>query len=166
MRLSEAGCSVWAKSLNEDGAWLPLWQHMDDSAGIAGGLFDSWLPPRVIELLASPFGGDVAAARTAVVFLAGLHDLGKATPAFAVQDETLAQGMRELGLSMPATKSELVDRRQVYHSLAGHHLLSRWLVNRGWSRRLTGSWAVVLGGHHGVPPDSLLLTDGAPAAYP
>ena len=43
MTLSDAARSVWAKSLNEDGAWLPLWQHMDDSADIAGGLFDRWL---------------------------------------------------------------------------------------------------------------------------
>ena len=164
--LSPAARSVWAKSLNGDGAWLPLWQHMDDSADIAGGLFDAWLAPPVVEVLAAPFAHDVAETRTAVTFLAGLHDLGKATPAFAVQDEVLAQRMREHGLHMPATKQQLIDRRQVYHSLAGHHLLSRWLVDRGWSRRLAGAWAVVLGGHHGVPPDAFSLTEGAPWAYP
>ena len=104
MALSEAARSVWAKSLNADGAWLPLWQHMHDSADIAGGLFDKWLSSSVVEVLAAPFGCDRVAARTAVTFLAGLHDLGKATPAFAVQDEVLAQRMREHGLDMPATK--------------------------------------------------------------
>jgi CRISPR-associated endonuclease/helicase Cas3 len=166
MVLSSAARSVWAKSLNDDGAWLPLWQHMDDSSDIAGGLFDGWLSPSVIELLASPFGGDVAAARTGVTLLAGLHDLGKATPAFAVQDQVLAQRMREHGLEMPTTKELLVDRRRVYHSLAGHQLLSRWLVHQGWSKGLATTWAVVLGGHHGVPPDAFSLTGGNPAAYP
>jgi len=163
--LSTAARSVWAKSLNDDGAWLPLWQHMDDAADIAGGLFDAWLAAPVVEVLAAPFRGDLAAARIAVIFLAGLHDVGKATPAFAVQDEILAQRMRDHGLDMP-TKVELVDRRQVYHSLAGHHLLSSWLVNRGWSKGLAGTWAVVLGGHHGVPPDPFSVTGGAPSAYP
>jgi len=166
MALSEAARSVWAKSPNADGAWLPLWQHMDDSADIAGGLFDRWVSSSVVEVLADPFGCDRVAARTAVRFLAGLHDLGKATPAFAIQDEVLARQMRELGLDMPASKFELLDRRQVYHSLAGHQLLSRWLIDRGWSKGLAATWAVVLGGHHGVPPDAFSLNGGARWAYP
>jgi CRISPR-associated endonuclease/helicase Cas3 len=108
--LSAAARSVWAKSLNEDGAWLPLWQHMDDSAAIAGGLFDRWLPPHVVGLLANLFDGDRAAARTAMTLLAGLHDLGKVTPAFAVQDGVLAGLMARHGLDMPGP-AELADRR-------------------------------------------------------
>ncbi|GFG76633.1 CRISPR-associated helicase Cas3' [Mycobacterium botniense] len=164
--LGEAARSVWAKSLNKDGAWLPLWRHMDDSSDIAGGLFDRWLPRPVVDLLASPFGGDVTAARTAVTFLAGLHDLGKATPPFAVQSDQLAQRMREHGLYMPPTKAELVDRHKVHHSLAGHHLLRRWLVDRGWPERSVSAWAVVLGGHHGVPPDGVTLTEALPDEFP
>ncbi|WP_238816046.1 HD domain-containing protein [Nocardia brasiliensis] len=49
--LSEAARSVWAKSPNAVGEWLPLWQHMDDSADVAGHLFDRWLAPSVVELL-------------------------------------------------------------------------------------------------------------------
>lgn len=166
MTLSDAARSVWAKSPNTEGAWLPLWQHMDDSADIAGGLFDTWLAPSAVELLAMPFAGDIAVVRTAITFLAGMHDLGKATPAFAIQDGTLAQRMREHGLYMPSTKAELVDRRKVHHSLAGHHLLCRWLVNRGWPRTAVATWAVVLGGHHGVPPNSVSITEGAPSEFP
>jgi CRISPR-associated endonuclease/helicase Cas3 len=33
--LSKAARSVWAKSLDDVGGWLPLWQHMDDSADVA-----------------------------------------------------------------------------------------------------------------------------------
>ncbi|SON62628.1 CRISPR-associated nuclease/helicase Cas3 [Mycobacterium simulans] len=165
MELSKAARSVWAKSLNDEGAWLPLWQHMDDSADVAGGLFDQWLSPPVINILAGSFNGDVVAARTAVTFLAGLHDLGKATPAFAVQSDALAQRMREHGLYMPPRKFDLVDRQKVHHSLASHHLLRLWLLDRGWSPRLVAAWAVVLGGHHGVPPDSVSL-EARPAEYP
>lgn len=166
MDLSDAARSVWAKSPNSDGAWLPLWQHMDDSANVAGGLFDRWLADPVVDVLSAPFDGEVAAARTAVTFLAGMHDLGKATPAFAVQCDALAQRMREHGLYMPPSKRGLSERHKVPHSLASHHLLRRWLLDQGWSVRFVAAWAVVLGGHHGVPPDSVLLNDAVPAEYP
>lgn len=164
--LSKAARSVWAKSPNSDGGWLPLWQHMDDSASVAGALYDSWLSRLVVDLLSAPFAGDVTAARTAVTFLAGLHDLGKATPAFAVQCDTLAQRMREHGLYMPVSKAGLADRYKVPHSLASHHLFRRWLLDRGWPAPSTAAWAVVLGGHHGVAPDSTSLSEAQPTGYP
>ena len=164
--LSSAARAVWAKSLNGEGAWLPLWQHMDDAADIAGQLFDDWLPPAVAALIAEPFAGDRVAVRTAVSFLAGVHDVGKATPAFAIQDAVLAQRMRDVGLSMPATKAELLDRQRTPHALAGHHLLRRWLMEREWSGRTVAAWAVVVGGHHGVPPDSLSVGATGPLHYP
>ncbi|MFE9575346.1 CRISPR-associated helicase Cas3' [Nocardia sp. NPDC006044] len=167
MVLSEAARSVWAKSPNDAGEWLPLWQHMDDSADIAGYLFDRWLVPSVVELLAEELGGDRGAARCAVRFLAGVHDLGKATPAFAIQHEGLAQRMRERGLYMPLVRREMVDRQLAHHTVAGHHLLIRWLVDQGWSRRWAVAWGVVLGGHHGAPPDEddYLLPDSYPHLF-
>ncbi|MEU2032840.1 CRISPR-associated helicase Cas3' [Nocardia amamiensis] len=158
---------MWAKSPNAEGGWLPLWQHMDDAADLAGHLFDSWLAPSVVDLLAREFEGDRAAVRCAVRFFAGVHDLGKATPAFAIQHEGLAQRMREQGLYMPTTRRELVDRQLAHHTVAGHHLLIRWLVEQGWSRRSAVPWGVVLGGHHGAPPDvdDRLLPESYPTLF-
>ncbi|MGW4774659.1 HD domain-containing protein [Nocardia sp. NPDC004278] len=67
LALSEASRSVWAKSPNAAGAWLPLWQHMDDSADVAGHLFDRWLAASVVDLLAREFGGDTQALRLQVL---------------------------------------------------------------------------------------------------
>lgn len=166
MCLSDAARSVWAKSTGEGGGWLPLWQHMDDSAAVAGELFDRWLAQHVIQLFAEEFDGDQALARTALTFLAGLHDLGKATPAFAVQHTALAQRMREYGLYMKPSKAELVDRELAHHSVAGHHLLIRWLVEHGWGKHAARTWGVVLGGHHGAPPDSVGERAARPADLP
>jgi CRISPR-associated helicase Cas3/CRISPR-associated endonuclease Cas3-HD len=150
--LSEAARSVWAKSLDE-GAWLPLWQHLYDSADIAGALVDHWLAPAVIDLFAREFDGDVDQARTAACFLAGIHDLGKATPAFAIQDTFLAQQMRDHGLWMPASKVELSERVVAPHALAGQQILVDSLCEEhGWTGRVARTWGVVVGGHHGVPP--------------
>ncbi|WP_329065617.1 CRISPR-associated helicase Cas3' [Amycolatopsis sp. NBC_01480] len=164
--VSAAGRSVWAKSVDEGGGWLPLWQHLDDAAGVADALFGGWLAPSVVRLLAADFGGDVEQARAAVRFLAGLHDLGKATPAFAVQCTLLAQRMCDYGLYMPLSKGALPERHAAHHSVAGHHLLVRWLVRQGWSRSAARTWGVVLGGHHGVPPDADAERAATPVGVP
>jgi CRISPR-associated endonuclease/helicase Cas3 len=139
---------------------------MDDSAAVARHLFDHWLAPNVVRLLSEPFGGDVDAGRTAVTFLAGIHDIGKATPAFAVQADTLAQKMRNEGLWMPNTKRDLDDRSRAHHAIAGHHVLMRWLVEQGWSIEAACTWGIVVGGHHGVPPDEGTESDARPEEVP
>lgn len=164
--LGNAARSVWAKSPDNNGRWLPLWQHMDDSADVAGWLFDNWLARSVRELLADEFDGNLDSARCAVTFLAGVHDIGKATPAFAIQHESLAQAMREQGLYMASTKGELVDRHRTPHALAGHHLLIRWLESQGWDRRYARPWGAVVGSHHGIPPDAMDEQEGAPSILP
>lgn len=163
--LSDAARAVWAKNPVQH-LWLPLWQHMDEAAAVAARLFDHWLAPAARQLLAEPFGGDTDAARTAVSFLAAVHDIGKATPAFAVQSPDLAERMRAHGLAMPVTKDGLADRSLTPHALAGHHLLSRWLQARGWRRPAAATWAAVVGGHHGTTPDAMTVTATGPRRYP
>ncbi|NDL56611.1 CRISPR-associated helicase Cas3' [Phytoactinopolyspora mesophila] len=165
IQLDVAARSVWAKSRNGAGEWLPLWQHMDDSADVASRLFDDWLAPSAATLIARDFGADRDSARCAVRFLAGVHDIGKATPAFAVQDQWLGHRMSRHGLITPSTKAELDERTRAHHTVTGHHVLKRWLTARGWSGRSASAWAVVVGGHHGVPPDDTGLTC-TPAGYP
>ncbi|AYY12431.1 CRISPR-associated helicase Cas3' [Actinobacteria bacterium YIM 96077] len=138
---------------------------MDDSADVAGQLFDEWLSRNVVDLIAAEFAGDVVMARTACRFLAGVHDIGKATPAFAVQHTLLGQQMSGLGLFTPAHKNELMERERAHHTVTGHHIFKRWLRDRGWPGRAAEAWAVVLGGHHGTPPEPVDL-DCTPRAYP
>jgi len=164
--LSTAALSVWAKSPNADGKWLPLWRHMDDAASVAADLFETWLPDTVVRLLAAPFAGDRGAAKCAVMFLAALHDLGKATPAFALQCEQLAHVMRACGLELPLSKGSLVDAQPLPHAIASYHLLRRWLIDRGWSALRATPWAVIVAGHHGAPPDSPYIQETRPEEHP
>ncbi|WP_255528219.1 CRISPR-associated helicase Cas3' [Streptacidiphilus sp. P02-A3a] len=127
---------------------------MADSAAVAGLLWDHWLPGHVRELVARPLPGGEADGRRLVVWLAGVHDIGKATPAFACQVDALADRMRGVGLAMPYRREMGADRRVAPHGLAGQLLLQEWLEERhGWAWRATGQFAVVIGGHHGAPPD-------------
>ncbi|MGW2339477.1 CRISPR-associated helicase Cas3' [Streptomyces sp. NPDC001661] len=154
-RLAGPVLSVWAKHDRGSEGWLPLWRHMQDSAAVAGLLWDEWLPAAVRRSVAGDLPGGEADARTLAVWLAGVHDIGKATPAFACQVESLAEVMRGEGLSMRSQQAMGADRRLAPHGLAGQALLAEWLESRhGWTGRQSGQFAGVVGGHHGVPPEN------------
>lgn len=152
--LSDAARSVWAKSSRTDDGWMPLDRHLEDTAAIAGHLWDDWLPRSVTRHVSAGLPGGEGDGRNVLVWLAAVHDIGKATPAFAVQVEPTAPHltgrMRDEGLDMPL---RLADRASVRHELAGQHLLDRWLQAAGWPAKVAATHAVVVGGHHGAPPD-------------
>jgi CRISPR-associated endonuclease/helicase Cas3 len=127
---------------------------MEDSAAVAGRLWDEWLPLSVRRLIAGVLPGGEVDARRLAVWLAGVHDIGKATPAFACQVEQLAQVMRGQGLQMRSRQAMGADRRLAPHGLAGQVLLGEWLEERhGWRVKQSGQFTVAVGGHHGVPPE-------------
>ncbi|MFG3001813.1 type I-E CRISPR-associated protein Cse1/CasA [Streptomyces sp. NPDC048340] len=151
-QLTPAARVVWAKYDRKTEKWLPLWRHMADSAAMAGRLWDEWLPRQVRNLVAEGLPGGDADARVLAVWLAAVHDIGKATPAFACQVDDLAARMTRVGLDMPTLKQFGTERRRAPHSLAGQVLLEDWLKDQGWPPRNVMAFAVPVGGHHGLPP--------------
>lgn len=174
-RLGKPARAVWAKHDYDADGWLPLWRHMADSAAVCGLLWDQWVPPGVRKLIAEALPGAEGDARLLAVWLAAVHDIGKATPAFACQVDQLADRMRDHGLEMRSAGAMGPERRLAPHGLAGQVLLGEWLEERhGWSPGRTGQFTVTVGGHHGVPPEhgqikalydqeELLRTPGASA---
>ncbi|MEU8124932.1 CRISPR-associated helicase Cas3' [Spirillospora sp. NPDC049024] len=150
-RLTDTARLVWAKHDRKSDGWLPLWRHLADSGAVAGLLWDFWLPRQARVVVADQLPGGMEDARGLAVWAAATHDIGKATPAFACQVESLADGMRDAGLGMPSGK-RMPDRRLASHGLAGQMLLQEWLLGRGWSRPSTLPFSIIAGGHHGVPP--------------
>ncbi|MFF4323808.1 type I-E CRISPR-associated protein Cse1/CasA [Streptomyces sp. NPDC001568] len=150
--LTTAARSVWAKHDRKSEKWLQLWRHMADSAAMAERLWDEWLPLNVRGLVAECLPGGDSDARALAVWLTAIHDIGKATPAFACQVEQLAQRMRDKGLDMPSSKQFGDIRKRAPHGLAGQVLLEEWLKQHGWAPRAAMTFAVAVGGHHGVPP--------------
>ncbi|GID27486.1 CRISPR-associated helicase Cas3' [Paractinoplanes brasiliensis] len=166
--LSSAARSAWGKTdrtgLSAVG-WLPLWRHLADSADVAGRLWEHWLSPAVRRRIAGELPGGDSDGRTLAAWLAGVHDIGKATPAFAVQasfrDHTagLVNRMRDQGLGYDR-EEVCTERKRARHDAAGHIVLAEWLRQQGWADPHT--YAVVVGGHHGTPPtdeqlDGILL---------
>jgi CRISPR-associated helicase Cas3/CRISPR-associated endonuclease Cas3-HD len=153
-RVSRETRTAWAKFYADSEMWLPLWQHMEDSAAVAAVLWDRWLAPHVRRLIAQSVAGSEGDARRLVVWLAGVHDIGKLTPAFAFQVEGLANRMRAVGLEMSFKEAMGDGRRLAPHGLAGQVLLQEWLEEvHGWGVVSAQQLAAVVGGHHGTPPD-------------
>ncbi|MET9229145.1 CRISPR-associated helicase Cas3' [Lentzea sp. NPDC003310] len=151
--------SAWAKSVRDDQRrvthWLPLHQHLDDSAAVAGLLVDRWLPLQVLNRIARELPDGVEGVRGLVCWLAAVHDVGKASPAFAVQVEVLADRMRERGLVAHPVLARDPGRSAVSHALVGHVAVRDWLSRvHGFSRRgMANQLGAIVGSHHGVSPD-------------
>lgn len=89
--LSAQARSLWGKTDRDAGEqWLPLYVHMSDSALVAKQIWDEWLPEGTRKIIADEFDGDAVLARKTTMFLAGIHDLGKATPVFQSKPITYA----------------------------------------------------------------------------
>ena len=152
--------SAWAKSACDDHGklvlWLPLHQHLDDSAGVAGLLVDEWVSPQVLRRVARDFGGDVRGVQALACWLAGVHDVGKASPAFASKVPVLADRMSRYGLVTHAAIARDPKRGKATHALVGHVAVRDWLIREfGFERHRLATWlGSVVGSHHGVPPES------------
>ncbi|WP_445401134.1 type I-E CRISPR-associated protein Cse1/CasA [Streptomyces sp. LE64] len=158
--LSSVARTAWAKHHRPTDDWLPLWRHMADSAAAAGRLWDRWLPRSVKELMSQALPEGEADTRRLAVFVAASHDVGKASPAFACQVDGLADRMRSAGLEMRTAKQYGPDRRMAPHGLVGQQLIQEWLAERyGFRGRTAGQFAVIAGGHHGVPPEHQQIHD-------
>ncbi|MCB9440932.1 MAG: CRISPR-associated helicase Cas3' [Mycolicibacterium sp.] len=166
--LSRRLLSCWAKSDDEERS-LSLVAHAADSCAVAGYLYDNWLPRSVRRLIAGRRSDDEA--RSLVRWLAACHDTGKASPAFACQVPHLANLICDTGLAIDVNLSDK-RRREFPHSLVSQLALESYLAEHAWTtvkvngRRtsVARSYAVVPGGHHGVPPTStMLIPKSAPA---
>ena len=145
---------VWGKSRGlPDGQTYPLVCHLVDSAATATALWDGYVSAATRGWLADQVAaGDPDLARAWLATAAGLHDIGKATPAFTTQDARAAARI-DPGLAT-------WEGATVRHDESGYWSLLDLLSARGWSwtedvdpvatpaHRL----AEVVGGHHGTYP--------------
>lgn len=157
--------SLWAKTGESPGDWLSLVRHLMDSAEVAPFLWDRWLAPGVRNALdeALDLQGEGAVL---LAWLAGVHDLGKATPFFQSQlmhqpgMESFADRVADAGLS-PAASTAACDRFP--HSVASAAAIRRWLPVRfpGITRGGAAMLAAVAGAHHGLPAREQEMTAAA-----
>ena len=135
-----------AKSGLNGNEWLPLWMHMEDTAGIMEKLLDDFISPS----FAGSCGLSQEELYKASVFLAYIHDIGKASIAFQYKislkvSESLGK-LEHFGLNF-----DNIMIRPFSHSLAGEVILRYFNCNAGIS--------AVVGAHHGIPSEMKELRD-------
>lgn len=151
---SAQALSLWAKSGDETG-WLTLPQHLIDSAGVSLWLWDNWVSDHVRVQISEDLGLSVGETRIFVSWLAGTHDVGKASVPFAgmltgsADNRHLGDRIVAAGLDLPST---VVKSDYYHHSVAGQAIIARWLKDRfGAKGRQATSIGAVAGAHHGLP---------------
>jgi len=154
---------LWAKKSNDHtvALWLPLAVHLNDVAEVARLLWDRWIPLGIKKTIYSGVLSNGQQIKQELIesllyFLAFIHDVGKATPIFQcgsgfytrVISEELRRGIIEAGFEL---RDSYDGKKETRHSLVSHVIMRR--------NGFDDSVAVVVGGHHGIPPNKTQILD-------
>ncbi|WP_221090840.1 CRISPR-associated helicase Cas3' [Deinococcus aquaedulcis] len=149
-RATQQAWYLWAKSDRnekktlEDGRYLPVLTHLLDVAACTWEILELE-PPHTLALLAEDYGLDVDTARRWVCALAGLHDLGKASPTF--------QALWDMAKKRPLAGVERLvagaGTNKVPHGEVSQLLLPCLLTLVGWEEQAANRVADAVGCHHG-----------------
>jgi CRISPR-associated endonuclease/helicase Cas3 len=147
---------LWGKSAERAGGCKNLLlEHLLDTAAVAECMWDGFLAPATRAWVDEVAGG---AGRGCVLFawLCGIHDVGKATPAFQRMWPEGATAVRAAGLGWH--EPALATCKQKWrHDRAGAFLLRRLLPEAGWAaQHVAWVWPLIVG-HHGTVPDPNVL---------
>lgn len=139
--------------------WAPLNTHLYDTGYVARQLLDEWIPQTLLANLAKQSTVTVDELKSLMTFVASVHDIGKATPAFQAKPlrETSTKHLqarmelsRYVGDSLRLTRDECA---QLPHNISGHFIVRRWLrSNFGWTMEAANSLGIIVSGHHGLTP--------------
>ena len=156
----EAVKAAWAKKrIDSSGQfkWLSLYDHLRDTRGIAGLIWEHWLSSGQKDyLLKNSQADDEDQIKRLYLFLAGIHDLGKLLPAFLIQEgynssadlkNLLLDKLEAVGFS-GISELKLQFRGKTPHALAGQYLLQSYEKNG-----IDEGLASIIGAHHGRPAE-------------
>lgn len=154
--MKKINTAFWAKKKEKNGKWfwLPLTQHLEDTMNIAGLLWEHWLGDGQKDLIVNSLSQkSYELGKKLVLFLAAVHDIGKATPVFQIMrgysnspdlDKYLLERLERAGFVDISTLS-LISAKCTQHAVAGEYLLYCYGVR--------DDIGCIIGGHHGKPVD-------------
>jgi CRISPR-associated endonuclease/helicase Cas3 len=138
--------ALWAKERGCEGErYHPLPYHLLDVAAVAEAVWDEVLTSREREDIAEQLGLTAPDARRWVSFLAGVHDVGKASVAFQLDVESQRPRLRDAGFW-----SRLMGGERPHGDVSAHVLSRALYADFAVDRLSAETLAVAVGGHHGV----------------
>lgn len=162
---------LWAKTSHDredlPDAFHPLICHMIDVACVAEAMWNASLPDITKRRLAKPFGleNDLERAGRIIAWLAGLHDLGKCSPPFALR------GMHEPETDQTRRLYDLYAQTDFdcYSFSAAHEVRHGFVTSLklpeilkeqfGLPYQLANEISQLIGGHHGIFASATTLRD-------
>lgn len=141
--MNDATRHLWAKAARSSTEFHPLVCHLLDVAATAEALLQGCVPQCVRQRL-HHIGNDSSLAAWC-----GLHDLGKASPAFQSKRADLAHAIERHGLKVGASR---VDARGGPHGLVTLWTLPALLETWAADPRAAQDLSRILGAHHGFFP--------------
>lgn len=155
-RLSRRALSIWAKTVYrgqvDDDRYLRLTQHLSDTGETALHVWDEFVADDIKAMLTDDIGSRHA-ARELYRFIASVHDIGKASPAFVVQSERFADETRRTGLRIDPIVAVDRERSSYRHELVGYVAVLEWFGRQGFPvapGTFAYDMACVVAGHHGT----------------
>ncbi|MFF7638017.1 CRISPR-associated helicase Cas3' [Kitasatospora sp. NPDC008050] len=151
--------ALWGKSAGRGGGTVNLLlSHMLDTAAVAELVWERYLAP-VTRWRLDELAGEPGQGRRFFAWLCGVHDCGKATPAFQHMDPAGARAVLASGL---AWDRFAVGRTSWRHDKAGGKLIRRLLAENQWDpEHIDWVWPLIAG-HHGRLPTLGQLSVGKP----
>ncbi|MGJ5894298.1 CRISPR-associated helicase Cas3' [Streptomyces niveiscabiei] len=139
---------LWGKSAARNGGRTHLLLgHLLDTAAVGGLLWDRYLSASLRRRLDEVSGGR---GRRWLMWVCGIHDCGKACPAFQAVDAVEAEPVRVAGLSwgrLPTSRA-----RRWRHDVAGAAMLVP-RMRAEWADAGAAEWVwPLVAGHHGTYP--------------
>lgn len=147
--ISEIRLLTAKTSRDDENLWLPLTDHLKDTAGVIENLAKRWLSGSVYYETGISKKEGIKVAR----LLALVHDLGKSTPAF---QQMILEHLSDLKYLQESARMDFTsgsEQNSIKHAHAGAVLL-----------RVMGypeSIAAIVGAHHGKPEAKRLDDDAA-----
>jgi CRISPR-associated endonuclease/helicase Cas3 len=155
--------TFWAKSPRKSSdSWQPhpLLCHMIDVACVAQVMWDEVLSLWARRRIAAHLGlsAQEEAAGGWIAFWAGLHDLGKTSPAFQLCDERIAKSLRK---NLEQAGLPCTNPKETPHGHITAYALRLILGNDPFDlpRDVAATVAAIAGGHHGVFPSSKVINE-------
>lgn len=159
----------WAKTThdkdNYPNAYHPLICHLIDVAAVAQELWNAVLSTAMRNRIASAFGlaDDVYAAGKLVAFVAGLHDLGKCSPPFALRGHNEKSNKQTINLlelykDTNYYKEWAKPAKDAPHGYVTASTLPKILKDYfSFPPKFACDISKLIGGHHGIFPASINL---------